>query len=106
MSRRGSVTRSREAPVVGSSFRRKSRASVVRLHKIIDLLERGQVVFSRGTTTSDNLDDIMLVADSDDDCALLEMEHQGFAFTSLRTALSIFSTASAWWTGGARHSAA
>ena len=40
-------------------------ASGVRLNKVIDLLERGQVVFSSGTIMSDNLDDIMFVADSD-----------------------------------------
>ena len=50
-----------------------------------DLLERGQVVFSSGTIMSDNLDDITSVADSDYDFAIIEMEHQGFDFTNLRT---------------------
>lgn len=65
-------------------------ASGVRLNKVIDLLERGQVVFSSGTIMSDNLDDIMFVADSDYDFAIIEMEHQGFDFTNLRTALQYF----------------
>ena len=65
-------------------------ASGGRLNKVIDLLERGQVVFSSGTIMSDNLDDIMFVADSDYDFAIIEMEHQGFDFTYLRTALQYF----------------
>ena len=65
-------------------------ASGVRLNKVIDLLARGQVVFSSGTIMSDNLDDIMFVADSDYDFAIIEMEHQGFDFTHLRTALQYF----------------
>lgn len=65
-------------------------ASGVRLNKVIDLLERGQVVFSSGTIMSDNLDDIMFVADADYDFAIIEMEHQGFDFTLLRTALQYF----------------
>ena len=65
-------------------------ASGVRLNKVIDLLERDQVVFSSGTIMSDNLDDIMFVADSDYDFAIIEMEHQGFDFTYLRTALQYF----------------
>ena len=65
-------------------------ASGVRLNKVIDLLERDQVVFSSGTIMSDNLDDIMFVADADYDFAIIEMEHQGSDFTYLRTALQYF----------------
>ena len=62
-------------------------ANGVRLNKVIDLLERGEVVFSSGTIMSDNLDDIMYVADSNYDFIILETEHQGFDFNNLRTAL-------------------
>ena len=59
----------------------------VRLNKVIDLLEQDKVVFSSGTIMVDSMDDITYVADADYDFIILETEHQGFGFDSLRTSL-------------------
>ena len=62
-------------------------ARKVRLNKVIDLLEQGQVVFSSGTIMNGNLDDIVCVADSDYDFVIIETEHEGFNFNNLRVSL-------------------
>ena len=59
----------------------------VRLNKVIDLLERRQVVFSGGMVYNGNLDDVIYMADSDFDFCIIEMEHEGFSFTDLRNSV-------------------
>jgi 4-hydroxy-2-oxoheptanedioate aldolase len=58
-----------------------------RYNKIIHLLEQGKPVFSSGTVPNGNLDDLTYVADSDYDAVIIEMEHEGFNFGTLRTSL-------------------
>ena len=58
-----------------------------RLNKVIDLLERRQVVFSGGMVYNGNLDDVIYMADSDYDFCIIEMEHEGFSFTNLRNSV-------------------
>ena len=62
----------------------------VRLNKVIDLLERGEVVFCGGVISNGNLDDIVYMADSDYDFCILETEHEGFSFTNLRNSVQHF----------------
>ena len=59
----------------------------VRLNKVIDLLERGQTVFSCGTIPNGNYDDILAVSRSAYDMIILETEHVGFDFPTLRHSL-------------------
>ena len=58
-----------------------------RLNKVIDLLERGQPVFSSGTVMNGHFDDLMAISRSDYDMAIIETEHQGFDFLTLRHSL-------------------
>ena len=58
-------------------------AEKVRYNKIIDLLERGEPVFSTSTVPNGNLDDLTYIADADYDAVIIEMEHEGFSFTTL-----------------------
>ncbi len=59
----------------------------VRYNKMIDLLAQGKPVFSSGTIWNGNLDDLIYIADLDYDAAIIEMEHWGFGFETLRTSL-------------------
>ena len=59
----------------------------VRLNKVIELLERGQTVFSCGTIPNGNFDDILAVSRSAYDMIILETEHVGFDFPTLRHSL-------------------
>src|SRR5438046_8237054 len=64
-------------------------AEKMRYNKIIDLLERGKPVFSTSTVPNGNLDDLTYIADADYDAVIIEMEHEGFSFTTLRTSLQV-----------------
>src|ERR1700676_353743 len=64
-------------------------AEKMRYNKIIDLLEHGKPVFSTSTVPNGNLDDLTYIADADYDAVIIEMEHEGFSFTTLRTALQV-----------------
>src|SRR3954447_14632556 len=64
-------------------------ADKVRYNKIIDLLERGKPVFSTSTVPNGNLDDLTYIADADYDAVIIEMEHEGFSFPTLRTSLQV-----------------
>lgn len=59
----------------------------VRLNKVIALLERGQAVFSCGTIPNGNYDDMMALSRSSYDLIVIEMEHLGFDFPTLRHSL-------------------
>ena len=58
----------------------------LRYNKIIDLLEHGKPVFSTSTVPNGSLDDLTYIADADYDAVIIEMEHEGFSFTTLRDA--------------------
>jgi hypothetical protein len=64
-------------------------AEKMRYNKIIDLLERGKPVFSTSTVPNGNLDDLTYIADADYDAVIIEMEHEGFSFNTLRTSLQV-----------------
>ena len=52
-------------------------AEKMRLNKVIDLLQRGQPVFSYGTVMNGNFDELMAISRADYDMAIIETEHQG-----------------------------
>lgn len=58
-----------------------------RLNKIIDLLERGQIVFGTGTVPNGRYGEFAEIADSEYDFTILEMEHTGFDFPTLSHSL-------------------
>ena len=60
---------------------------MARYSKVIELLEQDKPVFCSGLVWNGNLDDLTFVTDSDYDMVIIEMEHQGFDFTTLRTSL-------------------
>jgi 4-hydroxy-2-oxoheptanedioate aldolase len=64
-------------------------AEKMRYNKIIDLLEHGRPVFSTSTVPNGNLDDLTYIADADYDAVIIEMEHEGFGFATLRTSLQV-----------------
>src|SRR5437899_11669192 len=64
-------------------------AEKMRYNKIIDLLEHGKPVFSTSTVPNGSLDDLTYIADADSDAVIIEMEHEGFSFTTLRTSLQV-----------------
>ena len=64
-------------------------AEKIRYNKIIDLLEHGKPVFSTSTVPNGSLDDLTYIADADYDAVIIEMEHEGFSFTTLRTSLQV-----------------
>ena len=64
-------------------------AEKMRYNKIIDLLEHGKPVFSTSTVPNGSLDDLSYIADGDYDAVIIEMEHEGFSFTTLRTSLQV-----------------
>ena len=55
--------------------------------EFIELLERGQTVFSCGTIPNGNYDEIMALSRSAYDMIILETEHLGFDFPTLRHSL-------------------
>jgi 4-hydroxy-2-oxoheptanedioate aldolase len=59
----------------------------VRLNKVIDLLVSGQAVLSCGTIANGNYDEIMALSRSAYDLIILETEHIGFDFPTLRHSL-------------------
>ena len=61
----------------------------MRYNKIIDLLECGKPVFSTSTVPNGSLDDLTYIADADYDAVIIEMEHEGFSFSTLRTSLQV-----------------
>ena len=64
-------------------------AETMRYNKIIDLLEHDKPVFSTGTVPNGSLDDLTYIADADYDGVIIEMEHEGFSFATLRTSLQV-----------------
>ena len=64
-------------------------AEKMRYNKIIDLLEHGKPVFSTSTVPNGSLEDLTYIADADYDAVIIEMEHEGFSFTTLRTSLQV-----------------
>lgn len=58
-----------------------------RLNKVIDLLERGQAVFSCGTVPNGHFDEMVAIGQSAYDLIVIEMEHVGFDFPTLRHSL-------------------
>src|SRR2546425_11364927 len=64
-------------------------AEKMRYNKIIDLLEHGKPVFSTSTVPNGSLDDLTYIADADYDAVIIEMEHEGFSFNTLRTSLQV-----------------
>src|ERR1700724_956557 len=71
------------------NWKGRNMAEKMRYNKIIDLLERGKPVFSTSTVPNGNLDDLTYIADADYDAVIIEMEHEGFSFTTLRTSLQV-----------------
>jgi 4-hydroxy-2-oxoheptanedioate aldolase len=64
-------------------------AEKIRYNKIIDLLKHGKPVFSTSTVPNGSLDDLTYIADADYDAVIIEMEHEGFSFTTLRASLQV-----------------
>ena len=62
-------------------------AGKVRLNKVIELLEHGQAVFSCGTVPNGNFDEIATLGQSAYDMIIIETEHVGFDFPTLRHSL-------------------
>ena len=62
-------------------------AGKVRLNKVIELLEQGQAVFSCGTVPNGNFDEITTLGQSAYDLIIIETEHVGFDFPTLRHSL-------------------
>ena len=60
-------------------------AERVRLNKVIDLLQKGKTVFCGGYYVSDDIAAFRYMADSDFDFCIVEMEHEAFSLTNLRT---------------------
>ena len=58
-----------------------------RLNKVIDLLEHGHAVFSCGTIPNGNFEEIAALGQSAYDMIILETEHVGFDFPTLRHSL-------------------
>jgi len=59
----------------------------LRYNKIIDLLEQGKPAFVAGTVSNGSLDELTFIADSDYDGVIIETEHEGFSFATLRISL-------------------
>ena len=58
-----------------------------RLNKVIELLEQGKPVFSCGTIPNGNYDEMLALSQSAYDMIILETEHVGFDFPTLRHSL-------------------
>jgi 4-hydroxy-2-oxoheptanedioate aldolase len=59
----------------------------VRYNTIIDLLEHDKPAFIAGVIPNGSLDDLTFIADSDYDGVIIETEHEGFSFNTLRISL-------------------
>lgn len=59
----------------------------IRYNKIIDLLEQGKPAFVAGVVGNGNLDELTFIADSNYDAVIIETEHEGFSFQTLRISL-------------------
>ncbi len=62
----------------------------VRLNRVVELLEQDKTVFCGGLVSNGNIDDIIYMADSDYDFAIIETEHEGFSPIALRTSVQFF----------------
>ena len=62
-------------------------ADTLRYNKMIDLLEQGRPVFVAGVVGNGNLDELTFIADADYDGVIIETEHEGFSFSTLRISL-------------------
>ena len=57
----------------------------IRYNKIIELLENDQIVFAPALVSNGPSDDVTYIADSEYDMIMIEMEHDGFSFESLKS---------------------
>ena len=60
----------------------------IRYNKIIELLENDQIVFAPALVSNGPSDDVTYIADSEYDMIMIEMEHDGFSFESLKVSLN------------------
>ena len=60
----------------------------IRYNKIIEMLENNQIVFAPALVSNGPSDDITFIADSEYDMVMIEMEHDGFSFESLKATLN------------------
>ena len=60
----------------------------IRYNKIIEMLENNQIVFAPALVSNGPSDDITFIADSAYDMVMIEMEHDGFSFESLKATLN------------------
>ena len=60
----------------------------IRYNKIIEMLENNQIVFAPALVSNGPSDDITYIADSEYDMVMIEMEHDGFSFESLKATLN------------------
>ena len=60
----------------------------IRYNKIIELLENDQIVFAPALVSNGPSDDVTYIADSEYDMIMIEMEHDGFSFESLKATLN------------------
>ena len=65
----------------------KTMPGKIRYNKVIELLEQGKPVFSSEIVRNGDLDELMLLAESRYDMAIIEMEHEGLSFPTLRVSL-------------------
>src|SRR6476619_8617064 len=61
----------------------------MRYNKITALLNQGKPVFRTSTVPNGSLEDLTYIADADYDAVIIEMEHEGFSFTTLRASLQV-----------------
>jgi 4-hydroxy-2-oxoheptanedioate aldolase len=59
----------------------------IRYNTIIDLLEQGKPAFVAGVVGNGNLDELTFIGDSRYDGVIIETEHEGFNFQTLRISL-------------------
>jgi 4-hydroxy-2-oxoheptanedioate aldolase len=59
----------------------------MRYNKIIELLEQGKPAFVAGVVSNGNLDELSFIAESNYDGVIIETEHEGFDFRTLRISL-------------------
>ena len=60
----------------------------IRYNRIIEMLENNQIVFAPALVTNGPSDDITFIADSAYDMVMIETEHDGFSFESLKATLT------------------
>src|SRR5215470_14981322 len=71
------------SPGIGGRLRPESVATFDRN------TQHGKPVFSTSTVPNGSLDDLTYIADADYDAVIIEMEHEGFSFTTLRSSLQV-----------------